>query len=355
MYDPWYYGYGGYYGGYYGGWYGHRYGWYDNPYYYGGIAGPGYRPYGNSVYVPRSYVQNGGNRETRPGSGSNYRYRGTPGSAGGTVVGGGTTTRRSQSGVSTGSGTARSSSSAARSREQGYNPNRSYGSGSSSSRSTRSYSGSSSGSSSRSSGSTSSSSRSSGSYSGGSSTRSSGGGYSGGGGGYSGGGSSSHSGGGGGGSRGGGGQNMYDAINFSQNHYFGTARSMAMGNAVTAVGGDLGSIGINPAGSAVAGYGQFAITPGLTISSVSSAYSPEGENAYGLPNKLTNTRMNLPNVGFTMNYRTGRRTGVKTVTFGIVSTQTNNYNFASDGFGRRSAYLSASNTNSVTSACCGTR
>ena len=131
-------------------------------------------------------------------------------------------------------------------------------------------------------------------------------------------------------------QNMYDAINFSQNHYFGTARSMAMGNAVTAVGGDLGSIGINPAGSAVAGYGQFAITPGLTISSVSSAYSPEGENAYGLPNKLTNTRMNLPNVGFTMNYRTGRRTGVKTVTFGIVSTQTNNYNFASDGFGSNS-------------------
>ena len=107
MYDPWYYGYGGYYGGYYG-WYGHRYGWYDNPYYYGGIAGHGYRPYGNSVYVPRSYVQNGGNRETRPGSGSNYRYRGTPGSAGGTVVGGGTTTRRSQSGVSTGSSPARS-------------------------------------------------------------------------------------------------------------------------------------------------------------------------------------------------------------------------------------------------------
>lgn len=131
-------------------------------------------------------------------------------------------------------------------------------------------------------------------------------------------------------------QNMYDAINFSQNHYFGTARSMAMGNAVTAVGGDLGSIGINPAGSAVAGYGQFAITPGLTISSVASSYSPEGENAYGLPNVLNTTRMNLPNVGFTMNYRTGRRHGVKMVTFGILSTQTNNFNFASDGFGSNS-------------------
>ena len=45
-------------------------------------------------------------------------------------------------------------------------------------------------------------------------------------------------------------QNFYDAITFSQNQYFGTARSVAMGNAMTAVGGDLGSVGINPAGSA---------------------------------------------------------------------------------------------------------
>ena len=34
-------------------------------------------------------------------------------------------------------------------------------------------------------------------------------------------------------------QNMYDAINLSEVNYFGTARSMALGNAVTAVGGDL--------------------------------------------------------------------------------------------------------------------
>ena len=47
-------------------------------------------------------------------------------------------------------------------------------------------------------------------------------------------------------------QDTYDAILFSQNHYYGTARSMALGNAMTALGGDLGSIGINPAGSAVA-------------------------------------------------------------------------------------------------------
>ena len=69
-------------------------------------------------------------------------------------------------------------------------------------------------------------------------------------------------------------QTMSDAINFSQNQYYGTARSMALGNAMTALGGDLGSIGINPAGSAVVPYGQFVITPGVTISAVNSAYSP---------------------------------------------------------------------------------
>ena len=128
-------------------------------------------------------------------------------------------------------------------------------------------------------------------------------------------------------------QNMYDAIHFSQNNYFGTARSMALGNAVTALGGDLGSVGINPAGSAVAPYGQFVITPGLTISSVSSAYSPEGENAFRLPSELTNRRMNLPSIGASFNFDTGNRYGVRSVTFAFLSNQTNNYNFASEGFG----------------------
>ena len=52
-------------------------------------------------------------------------------------------------------------------------------------------------------------------------------------------------------------QGLYEGLIFSQNTYYGTARSMALGNAMTAVGGDLGSIVINPAGSAVSSYSQF--------------------------------------------------------------------------------------------------
>ena len=61
-------------------------------------------------------------------------------------------------------------------------------------------------------------------------------------------------------------QTAYDALLFSENEYEGTARTMAMGNAFTALGGDLGAISINPAGSAVAKYSQFTLTPALTIS-----------------------------------------------------------------------------------------
>ena len=76
-------------------------------------------------------------------------------------------------------------------------------------------------------------------------------------------------------------QTAYDAFRFSERNYEGTARSVAMGNAFTALGGDLGSIGINPAGSAVAKYSQFTITPSLTVSTNTthgvSPYSDAGK------------------------------------------------------------------------------
>ena len=61
-------------------------------------------------------------------------------------------------------------------------------------------------------------------------------------------------------------QSMYDALRFSENNYEGTARTMAMGNAFTALGGDLGAVTINPAGSAVAKYSQITVSPGVNIS-----------------------------------------------------------------------------------------
>lgn len=62
-------------------------------------------------------------------------------------------------------------------------------------------------------------------------------------------------------------QNMYDALRYSSDYYTGSARTLALGNAVTATGGDVATIAVNPAGGAVSGFSQVTVTPGLNISS----------------------------------------------------------------------------------------
>ena len=121
-------------------------------------------------------------------------------------------------------------------------------------------------------------------------------------------------------------QNAYDALNFSENNYEGSARTVAMGNAFTALGGDLGAVTINPAGSAVAGYSQFAITPGLTFStSTAQGVSPYDDGELPYFQKAMKSRMSrfsIPNFGLTCNWDTGRKSGLKSFTFGFVLSKT---------------------------------
>ena len=124
-------------------------------------------------------------------------------------------------------------------------------------------------------------------------------------------------------------QSISDALLYSRNEYSGTARSVGMGNAMTAVGGDLGSVVFNPAGSAVAGYSQFSLTPNITISSCDAAGTPLAGSTtpYGFedPNITRRTRMSLPNVGMTMDIKTGRHSGLKSWSIGFISHMTDNY------------------------------
>lgn len=138
-------------------------------------------------------------------------------------------------------------------------------------------------------------------------------------------------------------QTAYDALLFSENNYEGSARTVAMGNAFTALGGDLGSIGLNPAGSAVAGYSQITLTPGLTFStSTTQGVSPYSDGYlpyFERQMKSRITDLSAPNVGFTINYDTHRTSGIKNVTFGFVVNKTAGWN--------EDVY--ASGTNSTTS------
>jgi len=124
-------------------------------------------------------------------------------------------------------------------------------------------------------------------------------------------------------------QNGHDAWMFSESDYEGTARSVAMGNAFTALGGDLGAVTINPAGSAVAGYSQFTITPSLTFSTnTTSGVAPQGSNTLPYFEKTfrnTIAKAGVPNVGFSFNLDTGRKSGLKTMSFGFIANRTNSW------------------------------
>ena len=124
-------------------------------------------------------------------------------------------------------------------------------------------------------------------------------------------------------------QTIYDALRFSESYYEGTARTMAMGNAFTALGGDLGAVNINPAGSAVAGYSQITISPAINISvNNAGGTTLQGESSpFCFENRIKNpfTRFNVPNFGISMNYDTHRSSGIRNFTFGFVVNTTNRF------------------------------
>ncbi len=61
------------------------------------------------------------------------------------------------------------------------------------------------------------------------------------------------------------GQNFVEALRLSNYQVHGTAHSMAMGNAIGAIGGDFTSLSINPAGIAVYRTNEFTFTPSFNL------------------------------------------------------------------------------------------
>lgn len=142
---------------------------------------------------------------------------------------------------------------------------------------------------------------------------------------------------------------MYSGMENSTNNFYGTARSVALGEAMTAVGGDLGSVVINPAGAAVNKYSQIAITPGITVSSVTSAYSSSGPEKYGSSKVNNKARVGLPGVGATITTNSGNEYGIRSFSFSIIASQTQDYNsfFMAGGSNSKTSLL----TEFAQSAC----
>lgn len=134
-------------------------------------------------------------------------------------------------------------------------------------------------------------------------------------------------------------QTMSDALTFGQNNYYGTARTMAMGNAVTAIGGDLGTISINPAGGAVSAFSQFGLTTGWSTASSVSAFAPSydsyNENpVYSGSFSEGKTRMTIPNFGMNMYFETDGGDGIKGWNFGMLVNRSQTYTSRISASGR---------------------
>ena len=138
-------------------------------------------------------------------------------------------------------------------------------------------------------------------------------------------------------------QTAYSALMLSENDYVGTARTAAMGNAFTALGGDLGAVSINPAASATAKYSQISVTPALSIfSSTASGVSPYDDGYlpyFEKTMKSTRANFDIPNAGVSMYYETGRKSGIKSISAAFTVNKTASYD--------QNVY--ASGTNSTTS------
>lgn len=131
-------------------------------------------------------------------------------------------------------------------------------------------------------------------------------------------------------------QTVTDALMLSSRYYDGTARSLGMGNAMTALGGDLGALSYNPAASGLYRYSEITITPALT------GYT--GHTSYlGNSSDNSRTRFALSNIGWTSGFETGRRNGLKNVNFAIAANQTNNfvYRASASGIEAQTSFLAS--------------
>jgi long-subunit fatty acid transport protein len=117
------------------------------------------------------------------------------------------------------------------------------------------------------------------------------------------------------------GQNEDNALNYSYDRPTGTARSIALGGAMGALGGDYSAIGINPAGIAVYRSSEFSFTPSLIFNTTESDYygTVSSDDKFSVPfNQISyvgTSRLMRENID-----------GIVSTHFGIGYNRTNNYN-----------------------------
>ena len=114
-------------------------------------------------------------------------------------------------------------------------------------------------------------------------------------------------------------QGVDDACLFSQTYYQGTAKALGMGNAMGAVGGDMTSVCINPAGMGIYRSTEFTTTLSLMDNYISSSYN-------GTTNCDNSMRLSIPNLGYVGTKQRSNYKPLRYTQFGIGLTRTNDFN-----------------------------
>lgn len=105
-------------------------------------------------------------------------------------------------------------------------------------------------------------------------------------------------------------QTVYDATNIAQNDLNGTARFVGMGGALGALGGDISTIGTNPAGIGIYRSNDAMISFGYSTTGTESNY---GGNKF----EMNKNRFSFDNTGFVLSTKVGNMTSLRYVNFGF--------------------------------------
>jgi hypothetical protein len=130
-----------------------------------------------------------------------------------------------------------------------------------------------------------------------------------------------------------------DALRFSQTNYGSTARFKALGNAQIGVGGDMSSLGGNPAGLGLFTKSEFSLTPEFNQTGINATYLNQNNNT-------TKSQLNINQMGAVFYSPVYKRKGQDTKN-GLVSMVFGlGYNRNND-FSMESNYNGANSTSSI--------
>ncbi|MDR0988525.1 MAG: TonB-dependent receptor [Prevotellaceae bacterium] len=111
-------------------------------------------------------------------------------------------------------------------------------------------------------------------------------------------------------------QTAYDAASIASKDLNGTARFVGMGGAMGALGGDLSTMGVNPAGIGIYRSNDAAFTLGYTTNSAQSNY-------LGTTTTAGKNRWNVEQAGIVFSTKIGNVTPLRYVNFGFNYTRSN--------------------------------